>query len=175
MGKRGPRPKPSALKRQQGTWRPDRAASNEMAPMAGVPVCPPHLDAVAKAEWDRIVPELEATGVLTVVDGAGLEAYCANYAMAVWFQDVASKSPMIKVPKGIDRKTGQVVYTVRANPAVAEARRHWQLVRQFLSEFGMTPAARTRVSRPDGAGEGDDAAEFLFGPLRVVDGGAGGK
>jgi P27 family predicted phage terminase small subunit len=134
-----------------------------MKPAAGAPACPAHLDAVAKMEWARVVPELERLGVLTVVDGAGLEAYCATYAMAVWFQNVASKMPMIKTSKG----------DLRTNPAVGEARKHWQLVRQFQAEFGMTPAARTRVSAPEGSGATPDAsAAFLFGAgLKVLPGG----
>jgi len=118
---------------------------------------------VAKAEWSRVVPELEKTGVLTLVDGAALEAYCSAYASAVWFQRVAHQAPMVRTKRG----------DLRANPAVAEARKHWALVRQLGSEFGLTPAARTRVGAPAGDGKGDETADFLFGPLRVVHGGAG--
>jgi P27 family predicted phage terminase small subunit len=163
MGKRGPRPKPTALKNLQGTYRADRAASNEMRPRAGVPVCPAHLDAAARAEWERVVPELERTGVLTVVDGAALEAYCAMYAMAVRFQKIASMAPMINVPKK----------GLRTNPAVAEARKHWQLVRQLQAEFGMTPAARTRVGAPAESGQRPDDEELFSGGLKMLPGGKG--
>lgn len=133
-----------------------------MQPPSGVPDRPAHLDAVAGAEWDRIVSMLVESGVLTRIDGVGLEAYCTNYAMALWFQGVASKAPMIRTPKG----------ALKINPAVTEARKYWQLVRQFLSEYGMTPAARTRVSAEQGRSEPPDKTEeFLFGRMQVIPGG----
>lgn len=161
MGKRGPRPKPSELKKLEGTYRKDRVAKREVQPPLGTPDRPAHLDPVAAAEWDRVVSVLGATGVLTRIDGVGLEAYCTNYAMALWFQGVAIKAPMIRTLKG----------ALKINPAVTEARKYWQLVRQFLSEYGMTPAARTRVSAPAGSEQSDQAEEFLFGRMQLIPGG----
>lgn len=160
MGLRGPPPKPSALKEQQGTWRADRAVANEMKPETGTPICPEHLDEVARAEWSRVVPELERLGVLTVVDGAGLEAYCANYSMAVRLSKIASAAPLLKTEKGL-----------RVNPASGEARRYWTLVKQFAAEFGLTPASRTRVGTPTDGDKADPVGDFLFGGLKAIPGG----
>src|SRR4051812_38548487 len=95
MGKRGPQPKPSALKKMQGTYRADRAAVNEFTPTLGLPEPPDWLDVGALEEWQRIVPELEKAGVLSLVDGAALEGYCSNFALAVRYQRDADKSPYV--------------------------------------------------------------------------------
>ncbi len=159
MGLRGPKPTPSAIKKARGTYRPDRAASNEIEPTIGAPKMPAWLDKVARAEWRRVVPQLEETGVLTRVDGSTLEAYCSNYSAAVRLQQLADAEPLID---GLHGK--------KENPAASAARKHWQLVRQFAAELGFSPAARTRVGTPDTskAGDAEEAAMFGAGPLRVV-------
>jgi P27 family predicted phage terminase small subunit len=162
MGKRGPPPKPSALKKAQGTYRPSRAPENEIEPPPGDPGCPDHLDALGQAEWKRIVPLLESVKVLTLADHAALEGYCFNYSMAVYYQKLAQAEPMVEVP--LVTKGGGVEHVTKPNPASAEARRHWVLVRAFASEFGLTPSARTRVgtANPNGPDPKDKAAAFLF-------------
>ena len=139
-----------------------------MAPAHGAPACPAYLDAVAREEWARVVPQLAELGVLTKVDGGALEGYCAAYSQAVAFQKKAAAKPMVTTPWG-----------PKPNPAAGEARKAWSLVKQFAGEFGLTPSARTRVSGPAGkkpAGEPQSANGVpLVGPgLRVLDGGIGG-
>jgi P27 family predicted phage terminase small subunit len=167
MGKRGPAPKPSALKKAQGTFRKSRAPRNEIQPTPGDPGCPPQLDAIGRSEWNRIVPELEKVGVLSVVDSAVLEGYCANYSLARQYQAVAEAEPMIDAP--VYTKGGGIEFVTKPNPASAEARKHWSLVKQFAAEFGLTPSARTRVGSGGGGGlkppETDPAEAFLFGNL----------
>jgi P27 family predicted phage terminase small subunit len=160
MGKRGPPPKPSEVKKLEGTYRKDRVARNEFKPTPGTPDRPADLDPVACAEWDRVVPELIKAGLLTMVDGAVLEGYCATFAMARHFQKLAEQAPIVDTDYGL-----------KPHPAVSEARRSWALVRQLAAEFGFTPSSRTRVGSLVGGDGKDEAAEFLFGQLRVVDGG----
>jgi P27 family predicted phage terminase small subunit len=101
-------------------------------------VCPAWFDKIAAAEWARIVPELAAAGVLSMVDGAALEGYCSNYSLAVRYQRLANKALTVRTRFG----------TREPNSAAAAARRHWTLARQFATEFGLTPIARTRISMP---------------------------
>lgn len=164
MGKRGPKPKPSALKKAQGTYRPDRAPKSEVKPTPGIPDCPKYLDAIARAEWNRIVPELAKLDLLTKVDGAVLEGFCANYSAAVKFQALADKKPIVKTPFG-----------PKTNPAVTEARKAWALCRQFGAELGLSPSARTRVEGKPKEKEEDKDEGFLFGgapKLTALPGGA---
>src|SRR3954468_12698918 len=88
--------KPTALKVLEGTFRKDRALANELQPTPGAPVCPAWFDKIAVAEWARVVPELAARGVLSVIDGAALEGYCANYALAVRYQRIANKALTVR-------------------------------------------------------------------------------
>jgi P27 family predicted phage terminase small subunit len=178
MGKRGPPPKPTALKKAQGTYRKSRAPKNEIQPPPGDPGCPPYLDEIGRGEWNRIVPELEKLGVLSVVDRATLEGYCSNYSLARQYQKIAEDKPIVSTP--VYTKGGELEHIEKPNPAASEARKHWALVKQFAAEFGLTPSARTRVGKPagDGRGAADDSkdavADFLFNPppLRSI---AGGK
>jgi P27 family predicted phage terminase small subunit len=164
MGRRGPPAKPSAIKKAQGTFRKDRVAGNEMEMPVGAPECPAYLDAVARALWQRVVPRLMEAKVLSKIDGAALEGFCANYSQAVRSQKIADRQAYVDTPFG-----------PKVHPAVGNARKAWAIVRQFAAEFGLTPAARTRVSMAEGDSGGADD-EFLFGgPLKVVAGGAGGK
>ena len=84
-----------------------------------------------------------------------------TYSAAVRYSNLASKELMVETPSGW-----------RVNPAQEGARKAWALVRQFAGEFGLSPAARSRISAP--AQQSPDAAdeEFLFGGgLVVVPGG----
>jgi phage terminase small subunit len=82
---RGRNPQPTALKRLEGT-RSDRINTAEPAAVPGRPVCPDHLDATAHAAWDRIVPALDALGVLSRTDGAALALYCDAFRLARGFR-----------------------------------------------------------------------------------------
>ncbi len=157
MGRRGPKPKPTALKKAQGTFRKDRAATNEFAPTAGVPSCPAYLDELAREEWKRVAPELVEKKVLTLVDGAVLEGSCAAYSSAVKFQREADKKLMVKTPFG-----------PKVNPAEAVARKWWALARQLGAELGLTPASRTRVSMEKPAAPEDKSESFIFGGPKLV-------
>lgn len=152
MGKRGPKPKPTALKKLQGTYQPCRAAKNEIAPTPGVPPPPAHLDAIARAKWEELVPQLAELGVLSRMDGGTLEALCVTYSQAVKFQKSADKTQIVKTAFG-----------PKVNPAVVQARKSWALWRQFAQEFGLSPSARTRVGAPEKAAkDGDETAKWLF-------------
>lgn len=115
---------------------------------------PAWLQPDGKREWKRVVPELERLGLLTRVDDAALEGYCAAYARAM------------EAERHV-KKTGLTVMTykgfVLANPAVSIARTSWAQVRQFANEFGLTPSARTRIRTTDQKPPGDPDDAFLFG------------
>lgn len=158
MGKRGPPPKPSALKKLEGTHRPDRVARREMSPPPGTPECPKHLCKLARQEWERVVPLLEASRVLTLIDQATLADYCAAHALAIRATRAYRKAGLtIVTPQGILR-----------HPAVGIAIAARAQARLLAAEFGMTPAARTRVSTPEPEKKEDKAAAFLFDGPKLV-------
>jgi len=164
MARTGRPRKPTALKKAQGTFRKDRALPDEMAPALGVPTCPAYLDSIARKEWARVTTELAALGMLTLIDGAMLEAYCANYSAAVRYQKRADKRLMVRSRFG----------KMEPNPAAAEARKHWALVKAIATEFGLSPSSRSKVSAPlPKKSDGDPVKDFLFRrDVKVIPGGA---
>ena len=137
MGKRGPAPKPRALKLLQGTFRPDRdAGMPDPAPITATPKPPANLTTIAKREWRRVCGQLIELGVLTELDLAALEGYCSAYGRAV------------EADRGL-KKHGLTMLSPQgyiARPEVAISRTAWAEARRFAQEFGITPASRTRVA-----------------------------
>lgn len=157
MGRRGPPPKPSAQKKAQGTYRRDRAAVREMELPPGVPEMPAWLDKEARAEWERVVPELAALRILTEVDRAMLADYCAAHSLAVRATRAYQGEELM-----IDGPHGPVV-----NPMVKVAREARAQARLLGAEFGLSAASRSRISAPEKP-EKDTSEDFLFGAPRLV-------
>ena len=135
MPKTGPPPTPTALRRLRGNPSKRPLPKDEPQPKLATPRCPAHLGAEAKREWRRVVKIMREMGVLTVADGAAIAAYCQTWER--WVQ--AEKA--IRIGGILIRSK----FTVVQNPAVTIARDAMGEMRRFLVEFGMTPAARTRV------------------------------
>lgn len=157
----GRRPKPTAMKLLAGNPGHRPLNTNEPKP-SGTPTCPRHLDADAKKEWHRISAELIAMGMLTIVDRAALAGYCASW------------SRWIKAEQQIE-KYGMVVKSPKSgfpiqNPYVGISNTAMDSMRKFLVEFGMTPAARSRVNATQiNSDKQDDWAEFLTPGNAITD------
>lgn len=143
---RGRKAAPTALKVLKGTQK-CRLNPAEPAPEVGRPELPGHLDAVAAAEWERVVPRLEASGVLTRADGPALAIYCAAYSR--W---IAARQLIEQMGLVIDT-TDKPKGCIKANPAVAIAEAAEATMARVLGSFGLTPADRSRVraARPESA------------------------
>lgn len=131
---------------QQMAGRPGHRPADQAAPSftAGLPPCPAHLDAVARAEWERIGPELLTAGLLCTVDTAALAMYCAAWSRWVLAEQkistLAEKDP---IGAGLVQKTKndfeQLTYwSVISNKAQEQ-------LFKYLAEFGLSPVARARV------------------------------
>lgn len=157
MGRRGPPPSPSAVKKLRGTYRKDRAARNELTLPPGVPSCPDWLDAEGRAEWERVVPLL-ADKVLTEVDRSMLADYCAAHSLAVRATKAYQKDGvMLKTPFGPQK-----------NPMVKVAQEARAQARLLAGEFGLSPASRTRVGVKEQPNKEDEAEAFFFQAPRLV-------
>lgn len=172
-GRRGPPPKPSKLKKLQGTFRKDRAAPRELVAKPGVPPRPTWLNAEGRAEWERVVPQLQALGILSTIDQSMLADYCTAHALAVNATKKYQREGMtIKV-------NGQL----QKHPAVKIAQEARSQAARLAGEFGLSPSSRTRISTPsaddalgaanekmkraDPSAPPDAAADFLFKPRLV--------
>jgi P27 family predicted phage terminase small subunit len=98
--------------------------------------CPPELGPAARQEWDRIVGELMSKGVLSSADRGPLAAYCTAYALAMDALEMVQKhGAMIKSPNG---------YPVQS-PYLSHLNKQTEIMMRIASEFGVTPASRSRI------------------------------
>jgi P27 family predicted phage terminase small subunit len=134
---RGRRPKPTRLKFLTGNPGKRPFNEDEPRPEAVAPECPPELGPVARQEWNRLVNELMALGLLTNLDRAALAAYCGAYSLWAEATEAIQKyGAMIKSPTGFPIQS----------PYLAIANRQAEIMMRIASEFGFTPASRSRIS-----------------------------
>lgn len=145
----GPPRKPKAMAELDGN--PGKRPYNDIPePRKGAPKPPHWLKDEALAEWGRIVPELEAIGMLSVVDRAALTAYVSAWAT------------FVEATKDIEQR-GVVVPSARdddgmvKNPSVQMQRDALAQIKTWCIEFGLTPAARGKIALPSEAAPDSDA------------------
>jgi P27 family predicted phage terminase small subunit len=151
MGRRGPAPEPTALKRLRGN--PGKRALNkeEPRPATTMPRCPAHLGKEARAEWRRVARGLHEAGLLTQIDRAALAVYCQ-----AWERWVRAEAQVARHGEVVKTIAGNVMQ----NPYLSIANRSMKQMRDMARELGMTPSARSqiRVQPP----EGPSLADLLF-------------
>jgi P27 family predicted phage terminase small subunit len=136
---RGRRPKPTHLKYLTGNPGKRPLNQNEPRPKPSIPECPPELGPAAKREWERLVGDLAKQNLMTNLDRAALAAYCGAYALwADATEQIQKYGAMIKSPTG---------YPVQS-PYISIANRQAEIMMRIASEFGFTPASRSRIAAP---------------------------
>lgn len=154
MAVRGRKPKPTALKVLEGN--PGKRPLNELEPKPKkqAPSCPSWLEPEAKKEWRRMAKTLESIGILTEIDKASFAGYCQAYARWKEAEEFLSKHGTIfKTPSGY----------IQQVPQVSIAQTYLKVMKDFSSEFGLTPAARTRIQvNTDKSAESDDPMERML-------------
>jgi len=138
MGKRGPSPKPTHLKLLEGNPGKRPINKHEPKPKPTTPSVPKWLNPLAKKEWRRISKELIGLGLLTCVDGAALAGYCTAYAA-------------VQEAENEINRYGRTTYKtdtgfIRDIPAIARQQKYLALMRNYLSEFGLSPSSRSGVN-----------------------------
>jgi len=136
---RGRKPTPTPLKILHGNPGKRPLPTDEPQPRQGDVTCPEHLDEEAKKEWARMSAELEPLGLLTVVDRAALAAYCQLYSQSIALGDLVKKLGAAL----FDNSTTPP--TPYPNPFIAALNRTLKTMHAFISEFGLSPASRTRI------------------------------
>jgi P27 family predicted phage terminase small subunit len=150
---RGRKPKPTLLKVLDGN--PGKRPLNEREPSAppGIPECPAWLDEEAKAEWERVIPELQEMGLLSSADRAALAAYCTAWSRWVEAEAQVKKfGTVVKSPeKGFPMKS----------PYLSIADQALETMRKLMVEFGLTPSSRSRIKVPEDGDAADEFDQFL--------------
>lgn len=154
MGKRGPVPK---AKRLAGLKAP--------APPAGEPDKPEWLSAEASAEWDRVLPQLLTAGTLSRIDRSALAAYCQSWSDVVALTAQVEKDGRTW-DEPIQSAAGAVVgHRIKPHPAVRQLEAASARMRQYLIEFGLTPAARARMGADVAAASKVEAPPSKLGEI----------
>lgn len=111
---------------------------------AGKPKMPGDLSPVERAEWKRLVKELEQRGTLTRCDSSALEIYVrcfGRYKRAC--EEVEKHGPVIE--STWTDQHGTEHSKLVENPASKIAGRLESTLRHMLREFSATPASRERA------------------------------
>lgn len=127
-------------------------------PILKLPPAPEYLGEYGAREWYRSGPLLIENKLLHEGDLQVFEAYCLNVELMVQSQFAIKRDGMF--PLGA---RGRV-----RNPAIAAFGQASTAIRGFAAEFGLTPAARSRIKlQPDdtdflgdlGSGDEDDFSQ----------------
>jgi P27 family predicted phage terminase small subunit len=130
MGRRGPKPQPTALKLARGNPGKRALPPDEPALSAGPCDVPEGMDGRARDEWHRLVGELTDKGVLTVGDLKCFEEYCYLVAEIAEMRALMKK---VGLEKSIDERYPHILDKLRSQKARHEA------------QLGLTPSSRSGV------------------------------
>jgi len=137
---RGPKPKPTALKKRAGN--PGHRPLNEHEPRLprAIPPMPRTLTMPARKVWKRLAIQLFNAGVLTELEQTVLAALSEEWATWLMAKRLLSKHGLVALTAGGSYKPSP--YIAISNAALAN-------ILRILAELGMTPSSRTRVSTAD--------------------------
>lgn len=141
---KGRKPLPTEVKRNKGTLQKCRTIEDEMKPplVDDIPSPPEYLTDAGVKEWYNIIPKLKDSRVLAQTDLSIVAMYCNEIATYIECQDqmrkAATRVMVFKDDKGKVKYAQQVPYQKIANDALDKAIK-------IATEFGFTPAARTRI------------------------------
>lgn len=154
--------KPTALKLITGNPGKRALPKHEPQFRQGVGQAPKTLDSVGVQCWKRLSALLDRTGVLTQPDEFALERLCDIYSEIQECRALIERDGRTYTTTGADGTA-----LIKMNPAVTQLRAADTLFKAYLTEFGLTPAARSKVhAEPDGYTVDDPMARFFALPER---------
>ena len=156
MATRGRKPLPTALKELEGDRGKGRRPLNkdEPTPPQDNVKCPAWLMPEAKKEWKRLAPSLIAMGVLTEHDMEAFAGYCQAYARWKEAEErITDRGLVIRTPSGYPQQV----------PYISIAQQYLRLMNQFAEQFGLTPAARSRIIASGSDGAPVDEMDAILG------------
>ena len=125
--------KPTALIKLEGGVQAKKT-KRESKPLVAYKRPPKHLSKKAKEKWEELGPKLYKLGLLTEIDLEAFEALCIIYAK--WHD--AENEATVSIT---ETATG---YN-QINPMISVAKGYFTQYKGLLTEFGMSPASRTRI------------------------------
>jgi P27 family predicted phage terminase small subunit len=155
----GRKRKPDHLKVVAGTDRPDRTNPDAPVPLSELPTAPEWLSARAAEIFDQLVGIVGSMGVGSASDTAMLAMAASRLEEVEICTAIIEDGGRTFVSSAEHDEQGRVIsQQIKGHPAVAqrsEAMRHAQ---SLLVEFGLSPAARSKVSANKSTNENPFAA-----------------
>lgn len=137
-GRSGRKRKCTQTLKLHGTFRADRHNVNAPEPDVSAPLPPKWLAGEALAEWHRIVPLLLSEKCVSQWDRTALVLYCQEWATYVDVtEQLRAEESMLA-----EGASGQFV----EHPLLRIQGKCFKRLLQVCSEFGLTPAARSRLN-----------------------------
>jgi P27 family predicted phage terminase small subunit len=136
----GRKPTPTALKLIAGNPGKRALSKREPTPTRAIPTCPEHLSATGKTAWNHLTALLDGMSVLTEADGVALGRLCDCFSDILACRELIASNGYTYQTCGAD---GSIL--IKANPAVSMLRAADSQFKSYLGEFGLTPAARSKV------------------------------
>ena len=152
MKGQGRKPKPTVLKLLHGTARKHRINPREPKPKVGEMLPPEHLSPLAREHWITVEEQLRSAGILTTLDRPALEVLCEVYARWCLANEEIKKTGIL-----IRGESGGFV----KSPYLFVSSKSFDQMLKMLTEFGMTPSARTRVNAIGGNEPDNEFEKFL--------------
>ena len=162
MGQRGPKTLPAnvhALRNNPSKKNLGVLLDETVRPKVEIPVMPPHLAEEAKREWRRITRHLEVLGLISQIDRAALAAYCTAWGDYVWAElriEALNSAQTVgerTIAADATGERGRIWDTPSGYKQISVPmqirNRALEMMGKFLAEFGMSPAARSRVTASD--------------------------
>lgn len=153
MAVRGRKPTPTALKVLEGNPGKRKLNTREPKPAKKAPTCPAWLEPEAKKEWRRLAKQMVEIGILTDIDRDSFAGYCQAYARWKEAEEFISQhGSIVRTPSGY----WQTV------PQVSIAQTYLKQMNRIAEQFGLTPAARSRIVAGSEKKETKDEMEALL-------------
>jgi P27 family predicted phage terminase small subunit len=167
MGARGPKPTPSAVKMARGTYRPDRSAGCEAAPI-GKPTCPTWLkDADARREFRKVVKVLTEMGLVGAADSNALTRYVTTWVR--WRRILESLMKSSGAEVAVYRDEAGQVKSMQVSALHSIARSLGDELSRAEAVLGMNPSARSRIeAAPPAPADAPKSRFFDDAPMRLA-------
>ncbi len=155
MPRGGRNKKPAHLRLVQGTLRADRAGGPAPKPLPIAPKPPRGLSSRARAMWRSLAPLLQRAGLLGELDGPMFQTLCEVYARC---EAARRRLRALERRLGSSTTREHLLLVRKAESSVSDAEHGF---RQVAAEFGLSPAARSRldVYVPTGSSAEEDELE----------------
>ena len=135
-------PLPTKLKQLRGTLRQHRVNKAEPMPAAGAPSMPPTLPTSARPAWRWLVRLLTSMKIITRVDGPAL---LLGACRLTDYHELSRDLETHGRTYSTTTTTGSTM--LRQRPEVALRDAAWRDAMAALVQLGLTPSARSRVSK----------------------------